>query len=517
VWAQKGDQGVDGVPGSLATPAGTISLWASDVAPANWMICDGSAISRTQYASLFAAIGTSYGAGDGVNTFNLPNLKGQTPIGKDAAQTEFAALNQKGGEKKHLLTAAEMPSHTHTQNSHRHDVAQDNGVQLVLVDSNAPDATGANRFRLAVGTGSMGLDTNDITATNQNTGGGATHNVLQPYTVVNFIIKVTNGDTPDDSQLTQRVSNLEEFSSAAPAGTITIFGGDTAPTNWLFCDGAAVSRALYASLFAAIGTKYGAGDGSTTFNLPNLKGRVPVGRDAAQTEFDILGETGGTKTHQHQHLSPIGVASTNMYVLNPTNAQMDWSGSAYDLNGVITAAFGGGGLAPTSGAMEMYRVTSTPSGTLPPYTVVNFVIKVTNGDTQGDSQLTQRVGAIEVAAAVATVTITSLVTNFAAANGAADYPYIYKKNGWATISGQLKQTAGFTGGIAFTIPVGFRPAFWQRGLRASTVNGGNVVGPELRIDIGADGIFSIGKLNTSATPAWDATTWIFWTFTYPVA
>src|SRR4051812_39579423 len=61
----RGPQGVDGIQGSSATPAGTISLWGSDVAPANWLICDGTAVSRTTYPSLFAAIGTKYGAGDG--------------------------------------------------------------------------------------------------------------------------------------------------------------------------------------------------------------------------------------------------------------------------------------------------------------------------------------------------------------------------------------------------------------------------------------------------------------------
>lgn len=83
-----------------------------------------------------------------------------------------------------------------------------------------------------------------------------------------------------------------------PAGIITQYGGAAAPSGWLICDGAAVSRTnpTYSRLFAAIGTTYGAGDGSTTFNVPNLKGRVPVGYDATQAEFDTLAETGGAKT-----------------------------------------------------------------------------------------------------------------------------------------------------------------------------------------------------------------------------
>lgn len=62
-------------------------------------------------------------------------------------------------------------------------------------------------------------------------------------------------------------------------------------------DGTAVSRITYSVLFSLIGSIYGNGDGSTTFNLPNFKGRVPVGLDAGQTEFDTMGETGGAKTH----------------------------------------------------------------------------------------------------------------------------------------------------------------------------------------------------------------------------
>jgi microcystin-dependent protein len=202
----QGPQGVDGIQGSSATPAGTISLWGSDVAPANWLMCDGSDVSRTTYPSLFAAIGTKYGAGDGTTTFNLPNLKGKAPVGKDAAQTEFANLAQNGGEKTHLLTTNEMPSHIHTQ--------QRNGANMIYVDNTPADANTAsnvNRFVQAVGAQGGTL----YQASTSAVGGGAAHNVLQPYTVVNFIIKATNGDTPGDSQLTQRVSTLESTISPA--------------------------------------------------------------------------------------------------------------------------------------------------------------------------------------------------------------------------------------------------------------------------------------------------------------
>lgn len=62
------------------------------------------------------------------------------------------------------------------------------------------------------------------------------------------------------------------------AGTIQAWGGNTAPDGWLLCDGSAISRTLYADLFAVIGTSYGAGNGSTTFNLPN--GKVAIGETA---------------------------------------------------------------------------------------------------------------------------------------------------------------------------------------------------------------------------------------------
>ena len=102
---------------------------------------------------------------------------------------------------------------------------------------------------------------------------------------------------------------------STPIGGVTQYAGATTPSaNWAICDGSEISRATYETLFTRIGTSYGVGDGSTTFNLPNLKGKVLVGLDSTQTEFDALGETGGAKTHTltsteipgHTHTTNIG-------------------------------------------------------------------------------------------------------------------------------------------------------------------------------------------------------------------
>ena len=90
--------------------------------------------------------------------------------------------------------------------------------------------------------------------------------------------------------------NSLDIQNIIPAGIISAYAGGTAPTGWLMCDGSEVSRITYNNLFIAIGTNYGAGDGSTTFNLPNLKGKVVVGADSQDTDFDTVGNTGGEKT-----------------------------------------------------------------------------------------------------------------------------------------------------------------------------------------------------------------------------
>jgi len=144
------------------TPVGSISLFAGTTAPNGWLICDGSAVSRTTYANLFSVIGTTYGTGDGSTTFNIPNLKGKVPVGLDSSDTSFDTIGETGGEKTHTLTYDEMPSHNH-------------GVVVGYTGS------GGSHFYFNNNSGDGYLET-------ANAGNGQAHNNLQPYIVMNYII-----------------------------------------------------------------------------------------------------------------------------------------------------------------------------------------------------------------------------------------------------------------------------------------------------------------------------------------
>lgn len=86
--------------------------------------------------------------------------------------------------------------------------------------------------------------------------------------------------------------------SPIPAGSMQMYGGAAAPSGWILCDGSAVSRTTYANLFTAISTTFGVGDGSTTFNVPDMRQKFPIGKAASGTG-STLGGTGGTIDHTH--------------------------------------------------------------------------------------------------------------------------------------------------------------------------------------------------------------------------
>lgn len=173
---------------TTCAPAGCIEMYAGANAPSGWLKCDGSAVSRTTYAALFTAIGTTYGAGNGSTTFNLPNFNGRTPIGVGTSGTTGAsshALASTGGQEththttgNHTLTVNEMPSHNHT----------------ATITKNVTVANITNWASVGSGTSNLGVEAASVTI--GNTGGGQAHNhgatgstsQMNPFLTVNFII-----------------------------------------------------------------------------------------------------------------------------------------------------------------------------------------------------------------------------------------------------------------------------------------------------------------------------------------
>ena len=96
-----------------------------------------------------------------------------------------------------------------------------------------------------------------------------------------------------------RMNNIENgiANGVVPTGCILPFCGNNAPQGWLLCDGSAINRTTYADLFAILGTNYGEGDNSTTFNLPDMRGKVAVGLNT-NGAFDALGKSVGEETHK---------------------------------------------------------------------------------------------------------------------------------------------------------------------------------------------------------------------------
>ncbi len=109
----------DGSIADVGIPAGAIMQFAGNNTPAGWLPCDGSAVSRTQYARLFASISDMYGKGDGSTTFNVPDVRGRVLIANGTSSNDENGrsysfrLNQTGGGYNRTLSAAQMPSHTH--------------------------------------------------------------------------------------------------------------------------------------------------------------------------------------------------------------------------------------------------------------------------------------------------------------------------------------------------------------------------------------------------------------------
>jgi microcystin-dependent protein len=180
-------------------------------------------------------------------------------------------------------------------------------------------------------------------------------------------------------------------------GELVMWSGLAAPTGWLLCNGAAINRAVYADLFAIMGTKFGAGDGSTTFNLPNMSQRFPMGAGGANTP----GVTGGTNSvtiteaNLPAHTHPIGHdhgtfdtassgAHTHTYATHTSNEDginnaVKRDGAGPGSNGYTAISATGAHTHPIDVPVYEGNSGSTGSGApmsiAPAYVAINFIVK----------------------------------------------------------------------------------------------------------------------------------------------
>lgn len=206
----------------LIVPPGTMHPYAGNAAPTGFLLCDGSAVSRTTYARLFTAIGTKFGVGNGTTTFNVPDARGRVLVSVDGAAgrlTEKDALGESGGTEKHVLTTAQLASHKHadgtlTVAAHSHSdgtlkAAKHSHTFAVSISlfNEVGAGNGARRggglgfeaFTLNAGptgetepdvTGETGSASPDVTGESASAGSGEAHPNMPPYLVVNHIIRV---------------------------------------------------------------------------------------------------------------------------------------------------------------------------------------------------------------------------------------------------------------------------------------------------------------------------------------
>lgn len=203
--------------GQLQTllPPGAITAYVAAAAPAGWLLCNGSPVSRTTYASLYAIIGTTYGVGDGSTTFNVPDLRQKFPLGKAASGTG-ATLGASGG----------AIDHTHTNYAHYHSMTgagttlatgttgSGHGHAHTLATASAGDhAHTYNRPTASANTGSGGTSVwdNTVTSSNTNTTGAHTHTITgsvggsdgtHTHNLTGSIGNVTGAKSGDSDQAT---------------------------------------------------------------------------------------------------------------------------------------------------------------------------------------------------------------------------------------------------------------------------------------------------------------------------
>lgn len=164
--------------GGEATPIGSVQAFAGATAPSGWLACDGSAVSRTTYAALYAVIGTTYGSGDGSTTFNVPNLTNRMAVGSGGTYSRGTT----GGAATVTLTSGQVPAHDHgSAGAHTHT------TDAYTTDTRSKTANLFNTLLPAV---SGTVTTSSAGAhTHASFGGGGSHENMSPFLAMPMLIR----------------------------------------------------------------------------------------------------------------------------------------------------------------------------------------------------------------------------------------------------------------------------------------------------------------------------------------
>ena len=161
---------------------GEIRMFGGNFAPVGWSFCDGSTLSIAQYDALFNLIGTTYG-GDGVNTFNLPDLRGRVPVHQGAGSQGSYTIGQNGGSETVTLNTSQLPAHSHgaqAQSGQGNQQAPAGGVWAASI----LNQYSTNAANAAMNPQSMAM-----------AGGNQPHENMLPFQCISFIIAL-NGIYP---------------------------------------------------------------------------------------------------------------------------------------------------------------------------------------------------------------------------------------------------------------------------------------------------------------------------------